>query len=421
MKLSKIAVASTLALIATSAFAADVTIRITGSTAFRASTNQAVFNAMPGAKIGYVGSSLQGSGQMTALGNMTIGGVSKSVLVQCSYSGSEAGIKAVASTTAAPITNWITEAKVAGLAAGANAITLVAGDTESGLANVAMADNAQSETNQKGTGYNTLTAVKVGVVPFVWVKGTHADATTQAALDTVTNITPMQIQLALTGGAPLSIWSKNQADAGTNLVVFGRDILSGTRCDMMLDTYAGAKGAVSNTITQFKAIPSGTTGTITGYGDGTTDGNPLPNTDGYTSGGTMMGEVARKVDASRTDFAVISYAGFSDAKSLPGISLNTTTGVFTFTPGANTGATSPILSYNGVPFSFDAVRSGQYQLWNYEYLMYGAAINGNATAKTAVTNIANEIKNTTASISGIKNDTSFHATRSGGGQIIVTQ
>ena len=406
MKLTNVFLASMLAVSsASTAFAAstgsyDVVLRVTGSTAFRRSTAQAIENIIVSNKrIGYrSGSGVTGhlnAGRAVYTGTLSNG---KTVLIQTSWSGSEAGFKSIAATSPVAITNWLDDTNIASAAVGSSTAVAVDTTNDSAVANVAMADNAQNESLQKGTGYITLTSHQVGVVPFVWVRGTSANAEVQSYLNAFTNITSQQAQGVFNTALNLKNWAYGVDTAGKtvlpeNIYVYavGRDNLSGTRLNALLETYAAAKNAITQSITQVTPVTNTTN--LTGY---TVNANVAS---GLTSGGTLVQSLGKPAVNTIVDSVFVGYAGIADvtAGNYPGTGINGD-GSFSW---SGTG-TNPVLSYNGVAYSKPAVLNGTYTFWGYEYIAYGSAITGNVNAQDAVNLLETEIVTNTADQAGIK-------------------
>lgn len=399
MKLSKLLLAGAFAVSAVSAYAADVTVRFTGSTAFRSSTVTAIKdwytnNSATGLKIVYTsGSSLTGANQQGFLG--TVAG--KSYLIQCSWSGSSAGIESLANKSNPTVANFFTETAVNANGNTTGAALATSGNVQSATPDVAMGDSTQAEAGKTGSAYLTLNKTQVGVIPFVWVRGRSNESAHQTALNQVTNITSLQARSILTGFAPISLFTKNQADVGTYVRVVGRDNGSGTRLNAFLECGFGRD-----------TPPDQYTFTVTGGEITALDPNLTPES-GYSSGSNVRTGVITPMAAGQ-DGVVFGYMGTADAAGIPGITFsNSTDGVFSGTPAAQ------ILAFNGVPYSHDAVRNGSYTFWNYEYLMNRSTLAGDAL--TAVNAIKNIIINADAAVGGIKLST-MNVERNGSGEIV---
>lgn len=385
MKSQTILLAGLLALSASVASATTTKVHFTGSTAFRSATHNAIYNYLSSlsgytVEADYVGSSFNGAS--SAIFNASNG--TDSIVVYTKWSGSDQGIL----DTATPNTlTWLDSSNLTGTA-GIHAISGSGSFTESSAPDVAMADNSQLESTHTGGSFISLSDTPVGVVPFVWVKGSSNNTTVATSLANVTNISSGQIKAILGGGnilspssgavAPLSQLTGNSADVSIPAIVFGRDSGSGTRLNAFTESGFG-----------YTSVPMQYTATVTSGQITAVTLNSSGNA-GYSSGGTLIGVLNSPV-ASTENYAPFGYAGISDAATLTGAGFNSTTGAFS---GSN------ILTYNGVPFSYAAVREGAYSLWNYEQLLALPTLGG--TAATTVSGIATEITNNTATLSGVK-------------------
>jgi hypothetical protein len=401
MKMFKAAVAalSAFAVIGAASAQTATTIRITGSTAFRAATATAIGNILnPGYTYGYIGSSLNGANQSTFVGTTKIGNIS--VIIKCSFAGSVGGVQTIAQqspvvTTASPYISESNALTTSGLV-----LTAASAAFDSPAnADIAMSDTFQSSTAFNGTGYNTLTDTVVGVVPFVWTKGVHGDSAVSASLANVTNMTPLLARAVLNGGAPLSMFTGTVADSTVYVYGMGRDEDSGTR----LTTFAESGFGVFGSPIQFEAtITSGAIASIAAYRAQTILGISYPaGHSGYSSGGTLATTLNTPVAATARDtlgakFALIAYFGVNDANGVNGGNNN--------------------LTYNGVPYSVANVQEGKYTFWGYEHLMYRSTLTGNQ--KTVADQIANQIKTQDATVSGVLLS-SMHVSRTTEGAVVT--
>ncbi|MBV6497992.1 MAG: hypothetical protein CJBNEKGG_00206 [Prosthecobacter sp.] len=417
-------------------------LRITGSTAFRSATHSAIVSMFDSApKAGYAGSSLSGSGRSFFYG--TVGG--QQVIITTSWSGSTGGIQVVAGAIpvgflADTLADSTSTPVLATAGANATGGTQISSSSSFGsnlqVADVAMGDSYQAATPFKAP---VLSSTRVGVIGFKWlvnrglssgmvskgdvsttlgsaqvtmadttgivvgmhVKGTglptnthlkvvSVDSGTQVTLSanatatggpvTATFATPAPItnintQLAQAlwsnGTASLAQFTGNAADSGTLVYATGRDPDSGTR----LITFAESGIGVDSTVTQYKPTVSG--GVITALapypqqvvnGITFTEGNG-----GESSGGTLVGYFG---NVSNLGY-LISYVSTGDAPT-----------------AINAGAQE--LTYNGVPFSLDAIKNGSYTFWCYQHVMYQQTL---ATAKKNLANtMADKITTTYAPI-----------------------
>lgn len=428
MNILKHSIAGLLALAAVSTASAQTVVHITGSTAFRAATVTAIENIMGGAgsfKAAYAGTS---GGELAATYVVlqgTVPGVSGTVTVKCTWTGSTGGIKTVVQNipvqqTTAP-NGWMS---VLNLPA-SNTVIAVASPSYA-LDNVGVGAPFPSETNQadvtmedslqSSTGFTSvaLTETAVGVIPFEWVANNGSPAN-------LTNITPLQAQAVISGGAPLSQFTGVTDDVSQIVYVAGRDFDSGTRLSQLteigLSPFAG--------IQQIFAIVSGTAGangsTVTGmklWPAATVLNQQFAiGNSGYASGGTLADVLATPfanvVDtttgipaAEQLQFGpgwLIGYLGRNDAvratrkTNIAGNTAHRLTfnGVADWSGSINTA---------GLPASYDdkVIQEGLYPCWEYERLAYRATYGSTSpNGKLVADKIANNIINGTASVSGI--------------------
>lgn len=236
---------------------ADVTVRYTGSTAFRAAAVSAIrdmFTSLTG--YAYSGTSFSGSDNHIFRGTIT--GITGTVTIKCSWSGSNAGIQTLTEGLSRTFmaTASDTPAGTAVLTVGGNPSQPV--DGESSLSDITMMDTEQSATPYQSP---TLENEKVGVLPFVWVSGRGTPAA-------MTNMTAqLARQLYAAGFHSSSAWTGDDADApisssfvtqpaGTTVYAGGRDTGSGTRNVFLTET---GIGGVSNVLQLFTQAAVGCT------------------------------------------------------------------------------------------------------------------------------------------------------------------
>lgn len=387
MKSNKILVAGAFALACASLASAATTIKITGSTAYRNSTTQAIINLMNangGYKAAYVSAdvsptetNLKKAAQSIFQGDIT--GADNPVTIQCSWAGSVGGIDTLVNNRT--ISTWINTAELPGsngILTGSGVDTFEAAVT---------ADVSMSDTLQSTTLFPTpaLTAYEVAIVPFVWMKNNGFPSS-------VTNITSLQARALLQGFSPLSVFTGDNADAGTYVLAVGRDQDSGTRVAALADS---GYGSLSNPLQWQVNITSGAATSIQPYPATTLFGITYEvGTTGYNSGGKVVTAlnatgsigVPVKDETDSTLFTgayLIGYAGTGDAKSLTGHSQNATTGVFTST------GTLQVLTYNGVEYSYQNVIEGKYSFWTVERLLHRSTLASNGV--TVATKLKDEI------------------------------
>ena len=348
------------ALLLSGTASADTTIYITGSTAFRAATSNAiknVFSSLSGSgsftdgtgthsvSYGYAydGTSFTGATHQIFVG--TVSGITSGngvVIVKTCWNGSLAGIQALDTPSSPPASlaffdsPWIATTGVPVNSSGNN-YTATGSLNDTSNATLAMADNTQGATPFTST---TMTDTKVGIVPFAWVASYSAPSG-------LTNITPQLARALLgTGYVSAALFTNNAADkdnaGGTRVYAAGRDPLSGTR----LNAYAEVGFGINSAPAQYQYVtaPSGTTITSIQLVPGdTTLATPVgqyAGQTGFSSGGTLANMM--RYDTSTVTYktrtgkgAFVTYLGESDAVTA------------TISTGVGAGA-ARILTYNGV-------------------------------------------------------------------------
>lgn len=425
----------------TGSASAQTTIRITGSTAFRGSTLNAIRNILqPGFTYAYSGTSFTGASQaiFTGTTKATAGppaSAATPVVIKVSFSGSTGGIQnLVENLTTGASTLWLQ-----------NGVTQTTGGTASAsgpydppvTADITMADSFQSSTD-----FDTpaLVGTRVAVLPFQWVRNNGSP-------NTLRNMTPWLATNLLSGGTPLSFFTGNPADS-ISVYATGRDEESGTR----LVTFADCLFGISSNCTQYQVVGSPVTNLI-----------PWPFIDaarpeghsGYSGGSNLVTALNTTGSATNVNNPghLVAYAGINDAAAVnPGVVATATSAItsgavtsvsitnggtnygagttITFSGGGGTGAAAtPVidasgtitgatitsggsgytsaptiafrggatLTWNGVAYSPDAVRNGQYTFWSYQLLYHRS---GYASAAIAA-QLAKQIRDVDAASAGI--------------------
>lgn len=357
--------------------AADVTVRLTGSTAFRPGTHKAIIAMMGGetnCKIAHgaiVGSTaatqagFEGADYTTIRG--TASGISGITTVQCSWSGSATGIKDVAEgnnvsfipATALPASNGYANAAISQAA------------TQSTTAKYAFSDVFQSST---ATQTPSLNDTILAVIPFSWV----ANRLTAG----FTNMTQQGARALFTNGSqPKSLFTGNPADTDLVLPV-GRDIGSGTR----ITSLAELKYGVNTPVQQWKIVSSGAVGSgnITSaqlwpVNDGI--GSATPGNGGYTSGSTIRNFMGMTSTASGgyTGITLLDQDGNVAATDL-NVTLVTWLGVSDAATAVTNGAVR--LAYEGVVYDGtnpDLIYQGRYTAWGYLHCYTPGGLNTDET------------------------------------------
>ena len=368
--LTALSAAATL-LLASPAFA-DVTIYITGSTAFRAATSNAILHKMTfgtGQGYAFTGSSFTSSNNQVFVGSVS--GITGTVTVKTLWSGSVAGIKAL---TTSQSLSFLDYPAVSGTAYTLNSTTGTASVNTNNLNTTSVADVTMADNWQASTSYTNPSLTGggvVGIVPFAWVSSASAPSG-------LTNMTPQLARSLFSSGfCSAALFTNNPADAsdqsgGAMVYAIGRDPLSGTR----LVTFAESGIGIFSAVTQYQPSVAGVNGSTVNGISGTSITNinqtaidatiptTTPGQTGYSSGGTLADQL-RYTTTSVTDdtlgalvggqatptgnMCFVSYLGESDAsRAVNGIS----SGVL-----VNTNVGCRYLTYNGVSAFGGAVLS----------------------------------------------------------------
>lgn len=388
-----------LALLGTSAIAADVEVRITGATAFRAGAMTALKASFDSGG-SYTFAHNQTAGGVTGADRATFKGsfpgVTGTTTVRVSWNGSVEGIRAVAlggtfnpafiqdAALAAPGTD-------AGEAINENA--LKTGDTLTQLAKFSFSDVRQTSTPVTTPVLNPAVP-RVGVVVFSMVTNEGAPA----AFD---NVTQQQFKsLFKLGSLPLSIFTANPLDdpnrdaGGTFVYAVGRNDGSGTRTSYMAETGLGITGLVNqyvatssygNIVETIKRTAAGDAFRSTVWGQDT-DGNG-----GYFSGSAVRTDMARTSASTNVLEA--------DGSDIHGAPVKVLLLSFLSNPDARNAAQNggKILKYNGYGSTslqssstlsvadIAAVTEGQNSAWNFQNLYYsGSLLADEATVYNAI-------------------------------------
>lgn len=388
MKTIKTLLASLLALGLVSAAQAQTEVLITGSTAFRANTLNAIQNIMsPGYTFGWVGTGAY-NGSTWAIIKGTVAATGANVIIKTHFSGSEGGNQTVSGQI--PIV-FLDNSSATSPPPGTSGLPDPTGTGPMEVPDIGMSDTYQSSSFFFGTyfghSYPALNAVLttpglptgqiVGVVQFKWCAGKNTPA----------SMTNMTSQLARdlfgAGTAALALWTGLSTDHGTTVFAVGRDFDSGTRLTTFAESGVGAKAVVKQ---YFPYDSSGNVlntagGTIDHFGltpAGSVNGIPYgPGNGGYSSGGNQSKGMNNTPPANQL---CVGYLGTNDAD------------------GQISGSGLKELSYNGVtlglPENSSLIKEGAYTFWGYEHLYYRDS--ANTTVEGTADTLALQIYNTDA-------------------------
>lgn len=291
---------------------AQTKVRITGATAFRQDTWNAL-NAMlpnntgPGTanRFTFYGEVKPGFGALSG----------QNVEVYCSFSGSAAGIADLINDTLLQYQDINGELFTAGPGEGPH---------------FAFSDVFQAATPTPTPPLNPSSIAGqagVGVIPFTWAA--NADAVAAG----INNITDQIVRGLLANGEwPLSFFTGKPADAAVLVNVTGRNPGSGTRITTLAETRYG----IFTQVQQKRVVDNAWVF--------------FPFNDGHSSGSGVRSDL----NNAGTGQPAVGYISVAEIPSL-------------------TGGAQPI-SYNGVPFTEDGVREGSYTFWSYQQLYYKGAL-----------------------------------------------
>lgn len=337
---------------------AQTVINITGATAFRAGAHAAILDILSDGgtvpvKYCWIGSAglngFRNSNKIIAEGK--IGG--QDYIIRTNQNGSTQGIASVATQTTPPSAYLDVTLTAADRVVGGQNLAVDTGKTVAGvIGRFAFSDVDQAISNNPTP---VLPGAPVGVVPFVFIANVGAPAG-------LTNMTDQLHESQWKNGQlPLSMYTGNPAD--TKLVLnTGRNNGSGTRATILAETQYGP----FTSVVQWGGPNDATT--VSGS-EGTGTVNTLTNllNGGYSSNSWVRQNLARtstNVTVGGTpgqDIVIVSYLTLSDAAAIT-----------TLTGGAGVGARA--LTYNGMSYSEDKVKNGQYTLWGYQQFYASADI-----------------------------------------------
>jgi hypothetical protein len=211
---------------------------------------------------------------------------------------------------------------------------------------------------------------EVGIIPFKWFKNDGG----APGLTNMTNLLGRALYSSL-GELPLSQFTGVPADSATTVYCTGRNADSGSRVTTLAELGYG----VFNRVNQYDGTVVG--GAITAL---TFKGNV-----GYSSGSGVAGLLS----GTYTGGTVVGYLGASDWAS-----------------AVSGGATE--LTWNGVPYSAQAVQEGRYTFWGYLH-MNRMTLEGNSLAFYEA--LRDALKNNPSSVILSDDDTIMKVRREGDG------
>ena len=386
---------------AASASAQTTDITITGATAFRTATLQAIYDAYD--SVGNLGtdffvchsssgnttSNLTGSNQAVFKG--TFPGITGTTYIRTAFNGSTEGLNAIAGNNNPA---FLTQAAVN--SATSSILGGVTTPTELIRPKFSFSDVYQSTSPVDNVVLNPVGSSAVGVVAFCMIANEGAPAD-------LTNVTIQQARALWANGIqPLSLFTGDPTDT-SYVFATGRNDGSGTRAAYLTEWSFG----VANLVNQYIATSTGATGTITkitavpangiGTGNFTTSsaqnastlwGNTNVGNGGYSSSSslrTLMGLTSANVTV---------YDGESQTPVVENQPIQLITWLSSADSLVAATAGAKILGYNGVlvtpitsvgsylssgfsEVDFKKIATGAYSPWSYQHLYFHGSLSAN--------------------------------------------
>jgi hypothetical protein len=252
----------------------------------------------------------------------------------------------------------------------------------------------------------------VGIIPFAWYAGNSS--VTNAAL---TNVTQETAAALIAGPTPLSLFTGNSADSGSNVFLIGRNEDSGTRIAAFAEAQQGFGGAPD----QFELAFSNSqqTGTLT-----LASGNTTIPTGGASASGqaTVIASGSKDFEKdaylyteTKITWDLTGHSGYAGGGDVANVLLALNPGNLTIdgdpkalfigylgwadgygltNPSAGTSNGYP-LAYNGVTAGVPAIQNGSYTYWGYEHCYYlTSGSNAIGSNQSVADGIADDVFNT---------------------------
>lgn len=402
MKIKNILAGAMFAGLTASASAQTTEITITGATAFRQATMQAIYDAYT--SVGALGTAFNVCHDFTgnnlsqliasnkAVFSGTFPGITGTTVIRTSFNGSTEGLNAIAGNNDP---TFLTTGALGTPGAVIKGSTTT--PTETLRPKFSFSDVYQSSSPVDNVVLNPSGASKVGIVTFCMIANEGAPAD-------LTNVTIQQARALWANGIqPLSLFTGDPTD--TDFVfATGRNDGSGTRAAYLTEWTYG----VANLVNQYIATKTGTSGTTitkitavpaNGLGTGNTEtsgvsnastlwGNTAVGNGGYSSSSalrTIMGYTSANVTV---------YDGANQDALVEGANIHLITWLSSADSLNAATAGAKILSFNGVlatPIAaagsylssgfneadFKKIASGTYSAWSYQHLYYHGSLSGN--------------------------------------------
>ena len=403
------------------AYAADVTVTVTGATAFRAATLKAIKSRFSdsGQPFKYAHDQVAGNLDVTAPNATraifigTFPGVTGTTTIKCCFTGSVEGIRALVVgniSNGSPIVDplpptyypsTVLDSTTAVATSGGELAFAGSGGSPVSLGASVKSDIAFSDVSKAATPYASQplqpASPAAGVIAFTMLTNEGS---------TVSNVTALQFRALLTNGyQPLSLFTGNPLDT-TNVYATGRNDGSGTRASYLSEVGYG----VSNTVQQYVAnvssgnvtstiqlVPQGGVGVPPQGLPGQSTANAstvwlqdVAGNGGYQSGSSLR-DVMGRTAASVT---VLDALGNTTAS---GVRADLVTWLSVNDAATARGAGAVFCAYNGEKLTDIAtagsalgtndiakITNGKYTAWNYENMYRNNAIGTGVSDKKTV-------------------------------------
>ena len=400
MKIKNILAGAMFAGLTASASAQTTEITITGATAFRQATMQAIYDAYT--SVGALGTAFNVCHDFTgnnlsqliasnkAVFSGTFPGITGTTVIRTSFNGSAEGLNAIAGNNNP---TFLTAAALGTPGAVIKGSTTT--PTETLRPKFSFSDVYQSSTPVDNVTLNPADAT-VGVVTFCMIANEGAPAD-------LTNVTNQQARALWENGIQkLSIFTGDPNDSDY-VFATGRNDGSGTRAAYLTEWTYG----VANLVNQYITTKTGGNGTITKITAVPADGVGTGNTEtsGASNASTLWGNTAVGNGGYSSSSALRTVMGYTssnvtvyDGTSQTPVLENANILLLTWLSSADSlnAATNggKILSYNGVSVTpiaaagsylasgfseadFKKIASGTYSAWSYQHLYYHGSLSAN--------------------------------------------
>ncbi len=409
MKLKNLLVGAVALGIGSAAMAQTTEITITGATAFRQATMQAIFNAYNSVG-GGLGSSFNVCHDFTganvsqliasnrAVFSGTFPGITGTTIIRTSFNGSTEGLNAIAGNNNPSFLRTTTLLNTGAIQDDADTLP---SPTETLRPKFSFSDVYQSTSPVDNEVLNPVGSSAVGVVTFAMVAN-------EGAPSNWTNVTIQQARALWESGIqPLSLFTGAPADT-TLVFATGRNDGSGTRSAYLTEwTYGVANPvqqyivttagqAVNGVISAITLVPAGGNGTGNllcpdGTGNASTLwGNNVLGNGGYRSSSALRGIMGR------TSTSVDVYDGVNQTAVVEDANILLLTWLSTADSQNAAAAGAKILAFNGVQVTplalsdpnnfngsgfneadFRKITTGQYSAWSYQHLYHHGSLSAN--------------------------------------------